>query len=566
MASIQRYSTGGRTYWRIVESYRDKGRPKLRLVKHLGTADDLLALLQGSELTSSVRSVAHGDVASLLAVANELAVVPLVDEEIAAVAGGVPQLRHGLSVGQSCLLIALGRACRPTSKRGWSRWARDTSLPDIFGVRPEALTSQFFWDQMNEVPLEALPRIEERLTARVFELTKVPVDLLLYDTTNFFTFIASTNTRPKLPQRGHNKQKRHDLRQVGLALLVSRIGQLPLWHHLYEGHQPDVAHFPRVLAALRGRMAQVARDVADVTVVYDRGNNASQRNQALVDASELHYVAALTPAHHRALIAEANAGLASVEVRPGEQVKSWRDRRVIWGAERTVVVYVSTQLRDGQIRGLRQHLGPRTTKLDELAATLANPRSRRRTREQLEREVDRILHGQYIRQVLRVELDERAPGRWTLTWRIDAEAYEELVEGYLGRRILITDRHDWSTAEILRAYRGQSDVEAAFKQLKDPFHLAVRPQYHWTDQKIAVHAWCCVLGYLLARLVHLRVAERIGDAGTLHTMMEDLGQIRRATVLRTRPGKPGRPRIEHVLDYPDHPHFHHLVDALQLQP
>jgi transposase len=566
MASIQRYSTGGRTYWRIVESYRDKGRPKLRLVKHLGTADDLLAVLQGDEVTSSVRSVSHGDVASLLAVANELAVVSLVDEEVAATAGGTPQLRHGLTVGQTCLLIALGRACQPTSKRGWYRWARDTSLPEVLAVRPEELTSQFFWDQMNEVPLKALPRIEERLTARVLELSKVPLDLLLYDTTNFFTFIASTNTRPKLPQRGHNKQKRHDLRQVGLALLVSRVGQLPLWHHLYQGDQPDVAHFPAVLTALRERIAQLARDVADVTVVYDRGNNASQRNQALVDGSELHYVAALTPAHHRALIAEANAGLAPVEVRPGEKVKSWRDRRVIWGAERTVVVYVSTQLREGQIRGLRQHLVPRTKKLDDLAARLAKARSKRRSREQLEREVDRILQGQYIRQVLRVELDERAPGRWTLTWRIDAEAYDELVESYLGRRILITDRHDWSTTEILRAYRGQSDVEAAFENLKDPFHLAVRPQYHWTDQKIAVHAWCCVLGYLLARLVHLRLAERIGYAGTLHTMMEDLGQIRRATVLRKRPGKPGRPRIETVLDHPDDPHFQALIDALALRP
>lgn len=566
MASIQRYSAGGRTYWRIVESYREKGRPKLRLVKHLGTADDLLAVLQGDELTSSVRSVSHGDVASLLALADELGVVSLVDDEIAARAAGPPQPRHGLTVGQTCLLIALGRACQPISKRGWYRWARDTSLAEMLGVQPEKLTSQFFWDQMHEVPEAALPRIEQRLTARVLELTRVPLDLLLYDTTNFFTFIASTNAKPKLPQRGHNKQKRHDLRQVGLALLVSRIGQLPLWHLLYQGNRPDAAHFPTVLTALRERIAQLADAVTDVTVVYDRGNNASCRNQALVDSSELHYVAALTPAHHRALIAEANAGLVPVEVRPGEEVKSWRDRRVIWGAERTVVVYVSTQLRDGQIRGLRQHLGPRARKLDELAATLAKAHSKRRSREQLEREVDRILHGQYIRQVLRVELDERAPGRYTLTWRIDAEAYEDLVEHHLGRRILITDRHDWSTAEILRAYRGQSDVEAAFENLNDPFHLAVRPQYHWTDQKIAVHAWCCVLGYLLVRLLHMRLVERIGYAGSLHTMMDDLGQIRRATVLRRRPGKPGRPRIETVLDYPDDPHLRDLIGALGLRP
>jgi transposase len=566
MASLQRYSTGGRTYWRIVESYRDKGRPKLRLVKHLGTVDDLLALVAGAERTFAVRSVAHGAIASLLALADELGVVALVDEEVAAVQGQAVQRRNGLTVGQACLLIALGRACRPTSKRGWHRWARDTSLPGIWRLKPDELTSQFFWDQMNEVPLEALPRIEQRLTARVLERVKVPLDLLMYDTTNFFTFIASTNARPKLPRRGHNKQKRNDLRQIGLALLVSRVGQIPLWHHIYEGDAPDVAHFPTVLTALRERIHAVARDVADITLVYDRGNNASKDNQALVDASDLHYVAALTPANHRALIAEANGALEPVEVRPGEKVMSWRVQRTIWGAERTVVVYVSEQLRDGQIRGLRQHLIPRTKKLDELAATLGKARGKRRTREQVEREVERILSGQYIRRVLRVELEERTLGRWTLTWRIDAEAYEELVESYLGRRILITDRHTWSTAEIQRAYRAQSDVEASFENLKDPFHLAVRPQFHWTDQKIAVHAWCCVLAYLLARLVHLRLVERMGYTGTLHTMLEDLAQIRQATVLHKQPGKPGRPRLDTVLDHPDDPLFEQLIAALDLRP
>ena len=89
---------------------------------------------------------------------------------------------------------------------------------------------------------------------------------------------------------------------------------------------------------------------------------------------------------------------------------------------------------------------------------------------------------------------------------------------------------------------------------------------HWTDQKIAVHAWCCVLGYLLARFVHLRLAEHIGYAGTLHTMMEDLNQIRRATVLRKQPHKPGRPRLETVLDHPDDPHFYELTGALGLRP
>jgi hypothetical protein len=177
-----------------------------------------------------------------------------------------------------------------------------------------------------------------------------------------------------------------------------------------------------------------------------------------------------------------------------------------------------------------------------------------------------ILQRQYLAQVVRFSLKEREPGRWDLTYWVDADAYENLVENHFGRRILITNRHDWTAAEIQRAYRGQSEVEDAFESLKDPFHLAVRPQYHWTDQKIAVHTWCCVLAYLLARLVHLRLAERLGYSGTLRTMLEDLGQIRRAIVVQQAPGRKGRPRLQQVLDHPEDPFIAAMINTLSIRP
>jgi transposase len=78
-----------------------------------------------------------------------------------------------------------------------------------------------------------------------------------------------------------------------------------------------------------------------------------------------------------------------------------------------------------------------------------------------------------------------------------------------GKRMLITDRHDWSDEEIVLAYRGQSQAEGTFRQLKDTEHLAVRPQYHWTDQKVHVHTFICLLGLLLARVIEYE-ARRLG--------------------------------------------------------
>ena len=97
------------------------------------------------------------------------------------------------------------------------------------------LTSQHFWDQMNVLPTDKLPEIEQALVREVVRIEQLQLQALAYDTTNFCTHIASTNQRTELPQRGHNKQGRHDLRQMGLALVVDQLTQLPLAHVLYEG-------------------------------------------------------------------------------------------------------------------------------------------------------------------------------------------------------------------------------------------------------------------------------------------------------------------------------------------
>ena len=165
-------------------------------------------------------------------------------------------------MGTTLLLAAINRAIQPRSKRGWAAWAAETSLHRLFpGLKPDTLTSQFFWDQMSCVSLEALAAIEGELTATVVRELGVQLDTLFYDTTNFFTYIASTNTRAKLPQRGKSKQKRADLRLFGLALLVSRDGQIPLCSQVYEGNKVDCQLFPDSLSRIRQRLSDLSMDL-----------------------------------------------------------------------------------------------------------------------------------------------------------------------------------------------------------------------------------------------------------------------------------------------------------------
>lgn len=534
MASIQRHQVQGHTYWRIVESRRVNGKPRPVPVMYLGTAEDLLRRLSSEPHGHvTVRSFQHGDAAALKALIDRLDVVGIIDRHVSGSA-------RPISVGTTLVLAALNRAIRPRSKAGWASWAAETSVPILFGLEhPEKVTSQHFWDQMDLVTEEALEAIEADLTRRVVGEFKLRLDTLLYDATNYFTYIASDNDRPKLPQRGHSKQKRSDLRLFSVAVLASRDGQVPICTHVYEGNKADSKQFPDSLTRIRKRLESLlGKDITDVTMVFDKGNN-SRDNQARIDAGPIHYVASLPLHQHQELAAISRDKYAPL---PGgsalEGVEVHRCRKTIWGKNRTVVMVISPTLRDGQRRGLEQHLTKRLRALEEWRQTLEKPGSGPRSASAGKKKAQALSAGQYVKDVLKVEYHHRRKGSRRLSWSVDMVAHKRLEAEVFGKMILITDRHDWPTEEIVTTYRGQSHVERVFRQTKDPEHLAVRPQYHWTDQKIRVHAFICILAYTLSRLIQREAERQAKWKGSLSNLLTDLGKVRLAMVVQMKGGKP----------------------------
>lgn len=554
MASLQRFTSHGRPYWRLVESYRrPDGRPAIRTLAHLGRPDDLLARLQAADRIR-VHSVSCGAVDALWQLAQEFEVPAQIDVALTA-AGGRPRTRDGLTVGASLTAAAIARLCHPSSKRAVAEWAATTTLPRWLGVPADALTSQHFWDQMDVVPLEAVPTIEERLVQRVLTTEHVAPQVLAYDTTNFFTHLATTNGRSALAQRGHSKQRRHDLRQLGLALIVSDDGQLPLGHVLYEGARPDAPTFAAVLAPLRARLHRLLAQTAQLTLVFDQGAETTA-NLAAVRAGGDHYVTALKPSAHRAWLATVVDHLTPVTLTSGEAVPAYRTRRAVHGVEQTVVVVWSAALADGQRRGLTQHLAQTQRRL---AALSTHPRGGRAG---LEARVRTLVHRQYVREVLQWQVRREGDG-WRVEVTIDGAAREHLETRYFGLRVLATSRDAWTTTQILEAYRGQARVERAFRDLKDPWVGAFRPQYHWTDQKLVVHALLAVVALLLGRVL-LRRAHAAGFQGSLRTLLARLTTVRWATLAALRP-RAGRPRISEQLEDGDDD-LHRVAAALKVGP
>jgi len=542
MASLQAYQSHGHRYYRIVESFRQDGKPRLRVVAHLGRVEDILRLTQAERSDIKVSSVSSGAVTALHHLAQELGIAGRINQELQQ-AGCPAQKRDGLTVGESLLAGMISRACAPRSKRAFAAWAESTSLPELMGFAAKDLDSQHFWDQMHALPVALLGVVEQAIVREVISIEQLQPRALAYDTTNFHTHIASTNQKPKLPQRGHNKQGRHDLRQLGLALVIDQDTQLPLAHVLYEGARSDMRTFAAFLQPVRPRLHALAAQPQQLTLVFDAGAS-SQANLQKLEAGADHYVTAVRPSYQQVLLAEAADHLEEVILSSGTVVRAWRTRRVIAGQERDAVVVFSPQLYEGQVRGLRQHMARCGEQLQELGVA---PRG---TAEAVRRKLAQICGRQYLRTIVRYEVKSNEQGGTQVRCWSDWEEYRRLLKHYFGLRVLITDRSEWTTAQIVEAYRGQSGVEAAFRDLKDPGMLATRPQFHWTDQKLHVHAFMCVTGYLLVRLLWWRARRDAGFAGSGRNLLAQLARIRRCRIVE-HSGRAGRPRVRQQMEEMD---------------
>ncbi len=545
MATIQQKNVRGNKYWYIVESRRVDGKPRPIVLAYLGKADDLLKRLQGN-VSYKLKSYSHGSVSALIDVAAKLDIVGIINQHVKSSRSYMAEkpIRHNLTTGITFVLGAIGRVCMPTSKMGWWNWAKTTSAEYLLRCSLSKVDSQHFWDLMDSFPEDAIYPAEQEILTRLLDAYKIQTDTLFYDTTNFFTYIDTTNEHCDIAQRGKNKQKRNDLRQVGLAMVVSKEDYIPLFHHSYQGNLQDGTVFREVIEKIKGRMQSLGLNLDTHTLVFDRGNN-SKKNLAIVKSLGFYYVGALTPYHHKEIIGRATQEMSTITIN-NESLAVYREKSTIWEDEKTILVFISDRLKAGQIRGVYQSLAKKEKSLQELQQELVNPKGKKRNREALEKKIKTIASGQYLKDILKWKLIETGDGKYYLDYQVDQEQLH-LVEEKLGFRIIMTNRHEWSSQEIITAYYGQSKIEHAFRNMKNPYHLALKPQYHWTDQKIKVHYFICVIGYLLSSIIWREARLKAGYIGSLDNLLDLLNNIRLGTMLE-KSKKPGKPKATYMLE------------------
>ena len=545
MTSIIGKKRGEATYYYLAESARVGGKPRIVSQEYLGTAQELAAAMRGGGLglPGRVQHRHFGAVAACWGLLEDLGVAGIID----AVTGS-RRSDAGASVGAYLTLAALNRVAAPCSKLAFADWWAKTAAPRFTRIPASALDHRRFWDAMHAVTLDQLEEISARIAVAIVRRYGLDCSSVALDMTNFATFIGTGNEKAPVAQRGRAKQKRSDLRLVGLGLVVTRDGGIPLTWHAYPGNKPDVTQFPAMIGQLRGRHAAVCaaagqQPAADMTVVFDAGQN-SQDNFACLARTGLRYIGSVPasdcpdltalPASARAVVDEARFG----------GLTAYDTRRVVYGADRRAILTHNPELHQSQARGFDgTTLAKAGKKLDELAATLARGKTRR-TRDKVQAEIEAITRKPWVRRVVAWQLSGDTPKDLRLAWSAGRDARAALEEELFGKHVLITDHDDWPAAEVIAGYRSQSEAEFSFRQMKDPHVVSFSPMFHWTEHNIRVHVFTCVLALQIAHLMRLQ-ARRAGLHLSVPSLLSELADIGETVLLY--PGDRGRPRAHRML-------------------
>jgi len=523
-------TVGGRRYRIASQSLWDSGRQRpFARQAVLGPADP--PPLADLGLTRTVGRRRIGDVGALVWVAEQLDLIKLIDQ-----ACGVITPSGGPTIGEMALAVAVQRACAPAAKCHLAGFL-EGCVPRVSCLPSSAFTGQTFHRLAAQVTAEHCEQAQIAIARAMVQRFALSTDVLAFDTPNFDTHIATT-TPGELARRGKAKSKRRDLRCVGLAVLVSETGHVPLLHRTYPGNGSDQAVLTACLKAL-GQLHEAldagkpGRGAVCRTLVRD-GGSWSEQLELDLEVEGYGTLISLPLSHGASQCALAQAARRGAMQRLGGKLGDTRAARLrtqVGDLDRTLVVVESQELLRGQKRGIAVALGKAKEELRKLQRRAAKGRI---PRELLEERVGQTLQREHLSEFVVTAVKQEGK-RLALDWRVDAARRRRLERTRLGRRVLCTDRHVWSTGRIVHGFRSQWNVEEVFRRSKKGGLVPWGPAHQWADSSLRFHTFATVIGLTLVSLVRLA----LGARRSALSMMRTLGKVE-ATMVRVRTKERGR--------------------------
>jgi len=463
-------------------------------------------------LDIETETIEFGLIATLLLIAKKLGVVEVINKF-------TNKREQGLSVGEHILFAAINRCVEPVSKSHLKEWLESTVLRKIYPKFGSALDSRSYWTHFRYLKEDIVEAIGDELNRVLFHEFNVDFSNLLYDPTNFFTYINPKHSNQTLPRHGYCKEGRYTLNIINFSLFCALDGGIPLLHLVYPGNVHDAKNFKNALERLKTRLSRVGIAPINVTLIFDKGN-LSKSAFEFIDREQFDYIASIRPSTRKALllipaeefeihilpngkelgIREFNertykAYLKKLEIK-GFNIK--QKKFEIYGKNRRIIALYNPKQAKWQQKNFDKKIKDKISKIEAFFKNRLNNKNWSKQEKVLKKCQD-ILGSKKFHYAVNVEITGKT-GNLTLSISQNQAAYEAEVLSF-GKSFLMTSREDLPAWEVAWAYRQQYIVENAFKMLKNPKWLSIRPMWVRTDPSIKGHSFVCFIGLLLLSLL-----------------------------------------------------------------
>ena len=312
---------------------------------------------------------------------------------------------------------------------------------------------------------------------------------------------------------------------------MARDTNLPIFYREYEGNRHDSRLFARVMDEVLEAMRGHGR--GEVTVVFDKGMNAEENVSAIDAMARAHFVTTYSAYLAEELIHVPRERFAPVDTpknrklatlgRDDDRLVAWQTTGEYWGQERTVVVTYNPLTATKQRYAFERRLSKLQAALYEIRAKVRTAAAGWRKQEKIIERYKAVCEELHLPEDLYELSFEREDGRPGTRFRKNHYRIGRHIDRF-GKNIIITDRSDWCTDEIVQASLDRSIVEQTFRQTKDDDLVAMLPIRHFTDDKIRCHILSCIAALCSLRLIELRL-RRAGLDITAATAMERMRRL-----------------------------------------
>jgi len=459
----------GHTYLQIVQSYRENGKPRQKVVCSLGRMDALQATGQMDDLVASLAKYATKQ--TWLDLRKDLSIERVYRLGAAHVVCRMME-RLGLSAMFERLTakhprmrlpwttiltgMMVSRFIRPCSKRRLNLEQWEQIYPGILEMKSPPLEGFYrsmdvLWKHRDDVESVLFDRGGRR------DLFNQNLDVVFFDLTTLY--FESVNDEDGVLRRfGYSKEHRNDCTQVILGLLVDRDG-VPVGYQLFSGNTSEPKSLPTILENLKKRYP-----IEKVILVADRGL-VTQKNVGELKKAGMDFV----------------LGMKLWTMSQSEQ-ESVLDKSTYQALDKKGDVLIRETTHEG----------------DRLVLTWSRTRA--------ERDV-------HLREKVLERLENQLTAGATAKRFVTHKGYRQYLKGLDGgvpslneSAVLESQKRDgffgvltsvpaerMSGSDVFARYHDLWHVEDAFGEIKGP--LETRPMFHWVDQRIQSHTLLCLLSY-----------------------------------------------------------------------